>query len=434
MTAWLRLRHALHIGLNVQDFFASQRKQFGNTFYVQVPGLNRVLFTSNPAHVEELFQFSSDVVSSSLPSPIQPLLGERSLILIQGEDHRLERQRLRPAFQGQCLIQYNRFIEDAIETSCNRANDAVTAQEWMQDVTLDVIVRAVFGQENGTERAEFAKACRRLIGAYTPLLMLLPMARLRALGLSPWDRFLAARDSLDEKIYRALDQAMTRKGDDVIGRLLSEGVDTDLHDPAVRREWRDRLTTLLLAGFETTANTLAWCLYYMTQHPDWQERMARPLSEAENRSTLTRQAMKQPELDSFCKEVMRLHPVVPLVIRSVLSPVEWAGRSLSPGEYAGLATLNIHTDPSLYPEPLRFDPERFLDAKPKRHEYLPFGGGEKKCLGYGFALHEIKIVLATILAHYRVSLKDPVSPKARIQGLALVPKPEIRLMLSQRAA
>jgi cytochrome P450 len=254
------------------------------------------------------------------------------------------------------------------------------------------------------------------------------------LGFSPWDRFLAARDALDQKIYRALDVAMNRKGDDVIGRLLIEGIDTDLHDPAVRRDWRDRLTTLLLAGFETTANTLAWALYYTTQHLDWQEHVAQPLSNLESREELTRQAMKQPELDAFCKEVMRLHPVVPLVIRSVISPVEWAGRSLSPGEYAGVATLNVHTDPRLYPKPLCFDPERFLGAKPNRHEYLPFGGGDKKCLGYGFALHEIKIVLANILARYRITLKNPVSPKAQIQGLALVPKPDILLTLSPRVS
>ncbi|MBW8636169.1 cytochrome P450 [Hoeflea sp. WL0058] len=432
MTAFLRVRHAVHIGLNAPDFFAKQRDQFGNTFFVQVPGLNRVLFTSEPEYVSDLFQFPSDVMSSSLPSPIQPLLGERSLILVQGDAHRDERRLLKPAFQGQCLIQYNRFIEDAIETSCKQLQSDPVAQTWMQDVTLDVILRAVFGEEEVSERAEFAAACRRLIGSYTALLLLFPNARFNAWGFSPWDRFLSAREVLDEQIYRVLDRSITRKSDSVVGRLMEEGAATDLHDPKVRRDWRDRLTTLLLAGFETTANTLAWTLYHLTQHPEWQDRIAVSLGRADSREALTRHAMKQPELDSFCKEVMRLHPVVPLVIRSVLSPVEWAGRSLSPGEYAGVATLNIHTDPTLYPDPMRFDPARFLDAKPKLHEYVPFGGGEKKCLGYGFALHEIKIVIATILTRFRIALTSPVYPKPRIQGLALMPKPEIRLTLSPR--
>ena len=432
MSSLTSVRHALQIGLDVQGFFSRQRQRHGNTFYVQVPGLKRVLFSSDPDHVADLFRFSSEVMSSSLPSPIQPLLGERSLILVQGEDHRVERRRLKPAFQGQCLLHYNRFIEDAIEASCDRLDRQVVAQAWMQDVTLDVIVRAVFGQEQDEDREAFADACRRLIGSYTAFLLLLPSARFRAWGLSPWDRFLAARNALDEKIYEALDRAIVRRGDDVIGRLAQDGTSTDLRDPAVRRAWRDRLTTLLLAGFETTANTLAWCLYHLTQQPQWQDRIAGSLGTAENREELTRQAMRLPELDSFCKEVMRLHPVVPLVIRSVLSPVEWGGQSLSPGEYAGVATLNIHTDPDLFPRPLTFDPARFIGAKLKPHEYVPFGGGDKRCLGYGFALHEIKIILATILTKYRLELTAPVSPKPRIQGLALVPRPDIRLMLSPR--
>ncbi len=434
MTALVRLQHALHIGMNVQSFFAQQRERFGNTFYVQVPGLNRVLFTSEPGYVADLFQASSEVISSSLPSPIQPLLGERSLILLQGDSHRTERKRLKPVFQGRCLLDYNRFMEDAVEAACERAQPRMVAQTWMQEVTLDVIIRAVFGQEEDAERAAFADACRRLIASYTAPLMLLPMTRVPAWGLSPWDRFLAARDALDRQIYRALDRAIERQGDDVIGRMVNQEADTDMRDPAVRRDWRDRLTTMLLAGYETTGNTMAWALYYLTQHPELQERMAQSLRDSDGREALTRDAMKQPELDSFCKEVMRLHPVVPLVIRSVMSPVDWAGHSLEAGEYAGVATFNIHTDPGLYPEPMRFDPARFVGFKPKNHEYVPFGGGEKKCLGYGFAIHEMKIVLGTILTRYRISLAASVTPKARIQGLALIPRPDIQLALSPRMA
>ena len=271
-----------------------------------------------------------------------------------------------------------------------------------------------------------------MIGAYSALLMLLPMARMRMLGVGPWDRFLAARDALDAQIYRALDRAIARGGDDVIGRLSSDGSEPDMSDPAVRRGWRDRLTTLLLAGFETTANTLTWALYYLSQSGDVQNQIVETLNQADSRNSLTRLAMKQPDLDSLCKEVMRLHPVVPLVIRSVMSPVEWAGHSLSTGEYAGVATFNVHTDPELYPDPLKFEPGRFIGAKPKRHEFVPFGGGEKMCLGYGFALHEMKIVLATILTRFRIELAKPVSPKARIQGLALMPKPDIHLHLTTR--
>ena len=106
---------------------------------------------------------------------------------------------------------------------------------------------------------------------------------------------------------------------------------------------------------------------------------------------------------------------------------------MAAGEYAGVATFNVHTDPTLYPEPLRFDPARFLGFKPKNHEYVPFGGGDKKCLGYGFAIHEMKIVLATVLTRFRIALAEPVSPKARIQGLALTPRPDIRLTLSPRS-
>ena len=432
MNGLTRLQHAIQIGLNIQSFFEKQRQRCGNTFYVQVPGLNRVLFTSEPDFIADLFRLPNDVVTSSVPSPIQPLLGEHSLILLQGNSHNRERQLLKPVFQGRCLLDYNQFIERSIDSACHATTSPIVAQTWMQEVTLDVIVRAVFGQEEEEDRKAFATACRQLIGSYSALLMLLPMTRIRAWGLSSWDRFLAAREVLDSQIYSALDRAVSKESSDMIGRLIYAGSDADLEDPNVRQAWRDRLTTLLLAGFETTANTLTWALYYLTQHIDLQNKMSEKLGGSNSANELTRLAMKLPELDAFFKEVMRMHPVVPMVIRSVIAPTKWAGYEMAAGEYVGVSTLNLHYDQTLYPNPTRFMPLRFLDSKPARYQYLPFGGGDKMCLGYGFAIHEMKIILSRILTRYHIELATEVKPKTKIQGLALTPSPEIRLNLVSR--
>lgn len=433
MSAITTIRHAVHIGIDVQGFFAAMRRDHGDTFVVQMPGLNSVVFTSSSTQVAELFKFTPEAVTSSLPSPIQPLTGAQSLILMQGDAHTRERQQLKPMFQGQCLHQYSGYIEAAISEVCEQLDEqpgkVVNAQQLMQQVALDVILRAVFGVQNESQRRTFAVACQRLIKSYTPLIMLMPAARFTFLGVSPWDRFLRARSTLNGLIYNEIDaRKRPAVGTDILTHMLQQFG----HDE--REHLRDELTTMLLAGFETTANTLTWALYYFATHTQWQDTVASQCGAVSEGSALTRMAMKCVELDVFCKEVMRLRPVVPLVIRSVIEPVEWAGRRMNVGTYAGVATLNLHMDESIYPQPTQFNPERFLDRKYGTHEYVPFGGGDKKCIGYGFALHEMKIILANLLRRFCIRLVKPCEPRAAIQGMALGPHKAINIKLVPRVA
>lgn len=432
MRSFTRLSHATRLGLNVERFFQRMRARHGNTFTVLMPGLNDVVFTSEPALVSQLLQADSDTLSSSLPSPLQPLLGNGSLILLQGRAHTQERQQLRPLFQGACLHRYSGFIRQAISDACHPLSSPVDAQAFMKKVTLDVILRAVFGIDTPDRRALFSAAIERLLNAFTSLLLLVPQARFSLFGISPWDRFLQARQTLDDLIFAEIRQrAPGREADDILSHLLRQHASQSPLTEADLPHIRDQLTTLLLAGHETTANSLAWALYYLATHQQAQTSIRQQLGEqaAAPQETQNSAAMKSERLDAFCKEVLRLRPVVPLVIRSVLQPFTLGQHPLRPGTYVGVATHNLHTDPDLYSHPFQFDPERFLRRKYKANEFVPFGGGDKKCLGYGFALHEMKLILAHLLERYTIHLHQAVLPESSIQGLTMGPRQRILISL-----
>lgn len=437
MRSFTRLSHAARLGLNVERFFHSMRVRHGNTFSVLMPGLNDVVFTSDPILVSQLLQADSGTLSSSLPSPLEPLLGNGSLILLQGQAHAQERQQLKPLFQGTCLHRYSGFIRQAISDADQHLASPLDAQAFMKQVTLDVILRAIFGINTPDRRALFSAAIGRLLASFSSLLLLVPQSRFSLFGIGPWDRFLQARQALDDLIFAEIRQrAPDQNADDILSHLLRQRTDPLPMSEAELRHIRDQLTTLLLAGHETTANSLAWALYYLATHTAAQSAIRQEINAVPDidNSAWISNAMKSDRLDAFCKEVLRLRPVVPLVIRSVLKPITLGQHPLLPGTYVGVATHNLHTDPQLYPQPHAFQPERFLQRKYKTNEYLPFGGGDKKCLGYGFALHEMKIILASLVARHAIRLHQPVEPVASVQGLVMGPKQKILLELSDLPA
>ncbi|HET8685249.1 MAG TPA: cytochrome P450, partial [Methanosarcina sp.] len=251
-----KINHAIRLAVNAERFFYSQRKRYGNTFSVHIPGLNKVVFTSDPRLTHKILQTEHHILSSSLPNPIEVLVGKGSLILLQGAAHEQERNQLKPVFQGQCLRQYSRYMQEAIAETTVSLVDTVDAQQFMKNVTLDIILRAVFGISSSQRRTLFADAIFNLLNAFGPLLLLFPQARFSLLGISPWDRFIKARSVLDELIYSEIESRKDKKnGDDILSYLMQQPKDS-INSALAPEHIRDELTTLLLAGHETTANTL----------------------------------------------------------------------------------------------------------------------------------------------------------------------------------
>lgn len=294
----------------------------------------------------------------------------------------------------------------------------------MQELTLDVIIEVVFGITNEDRKTHYQDAIRNLLKTFTPPIMLFPFVRRKMLGIGPWDRFLKAREKLDaliiEDIHRAKRQ--TERRDDILSTLVS--LQNEKGSLLSEIHIRDELTTLLAAGHETTANSLTWAIQLISCHNTVKSKLIDEIMALPEDAPIE-QVMKLKYLDAVIKEVLRVHPVVPLVLRSVVSNHTLMGYELKPGTYAGIASYALHMNPSVWDKPEEFIPERFLENDYRPNEYVPFGGGTKKCLGYGFALFEMKSVLFKLYRHTRIHIASTKTIKAAIQGITLGPKQKI---------
>ena len=421
-----KIVNGLMISLNPEKFFRQKLQTGEDEFFLSMPGLNQVLMATSAKGAAEIFAAPTSALTSSLPSPLQPLLGSSSLILLQGGAHTNERKMIKPAFQGACLRSYVSLIHNAVINTINHHNFPATlsVQTFMQQITLDVIIEVVFGVTNNERKSQYQGAIRNLLRTYTPPLMLFPFTRTKMLGLGPWDRFLKARSILNTLIFEDIEQAKNQAhtGEDLLSTFVNLQDENGKHLSNVHI--RDELTTLLAAGHETTANSLAWAIYLVATHPTAEttltaEIMALPVDAS------IEQIMKLPYLDAVIKEVLRIHPVVPLVMRSVVSDQTLMGYQLKAGTYAGIATYSLHMNPNIWDQPDKFQPERFLENDYNTNEYVPFGGGAKKCLGYGFALFEMKSVLFKLYRKTTIRLQSGGNITASIQGITLGPKQKI---------
>jgi cytochrome P450 len=260
----------------------------------------------------------------------------------------------------------------------------------MQAITLDVIMRAVFGVDDAAGRERLARPLRRQLDTVASRLQVFLLMATSNRGepgtRGPWARIAAARREADEQIY---EQIRARRADprseqrtDVFSMLLAAR-DED-GEPLSDVELRDELMTLLVAGHETTATAMAWTLERILRHPDVLERL-----------------QSQPDddeyLDAVIKETLRLRPVVPAVARKLVEPMEFGGWRLPAGVHIAPSIYLLHRRPDIYEDPLEFRPERFLGVTPGTYEWIPFGGGIRRCLGASFALIEMRVVLGTIL-------------------------------------
>jgi cytochrome P450 family 135 len=327
---------------------------------------------------------------------LKPLLGERSVLTLDEPEHMRQRKLLLPPFHGDRMKLYGEVIATATDRAIAKwpVGEPFAVQPAMQAITLEVIMRAVFGVRDDQARLEeIAAPLRDLLDSMADnrRLFTLQVASSKRNGwLSPWRRFREAllhpADDvlLDEiRAHRAASDLGER--DDILSLLLTAR-DEDGRG-LTDSELRDELMTLLLAGHETTATALSWTLERLVRHPDVLGRLTEEL----------RAGAGDDYLDAVIKETLRLRPVVPAVARYLTEPTELGGRVLPAGVHITPSIYLTHRNPDVYPEPERFRPERFLERPAGTYEWIPFGGGTRRCLGATFALFEMKVVLGQIL-------------------------------------
>jgi cytochrome P450 family 110 len=300
-------------------------------------------------------------------------------------------------------------------------------QAFTQALALEVILTAVFGPHDQERVQALARAVPAYFQAFTAPLVYLPPLRRHFGGLGPWSRFTRVATRVDQLLGDAIAARRRERGerDDILSLLLA--VRADDGQPIADAAVRDEVVTLLLAGHETVAIALAWAFYWLHRQPDDLQRLRaelRPLGRPPSPDDL----VQLPYLRAVCEEALRLYPVVGAVTRRLRRPMTLRGYSVPAGVAVGAALPLIHLDPTRYPDPQRFRPERFLERTYTPDEYLPFGGGARRCIGAAFALAEMKIVLGSLLAQHRFGLAEdtPVTPVPRT--FTIGPKGGVRMI------
>ncbi|GAA5187225.1 cytochrome P450 [Rugosimonospora acidiphila] len=388
------------------------RRRYGDAFTINLPYFGRTVVISDPAEIKQLFQTGPDVVDN-LERNLGRVLGRDSLFAQYGPDHRRQRKLLVPPFHGRRLAAYERIVEDETvrELATWPQDLPFPTMPSMRRITLNVILRAVFGAQ-GTELAELRELLPRLVtlGSW---LAALPVPAVDLGRWSPWGRFRILRGRYDAIIDRLLTKSHQGPNldgrDDILAMLLQSRYDDG--SPMGRGEIADQLLTLLSAGHETTATTLAWAIERLRRHPDVLRDLVAEVDEGGG-------ALRQAAI----VEVQRTRPVIETVGRQVRADSFQLGRWTLPRGCVVLVGIALtHEDESVFPNPQAFDPHRFLDAKPDLYEWIPFGGGTRRCLGAAFATMEMDVVLRTLLRDLTLLPTDEPGERRQSRGIAVAP-------------
>ncbi len=413
-------------------------RRYGDVFTIRFPGFDPLVLFSHPAAVKAIFTADpEDLRAGEANVILEPFVGADSLLLADGARHRRKRRLLMPPFHGERMQLYGEVMREITDRRIDAwpLGRPFPIQAETQGITLDVILRAVFGLDEGGEME--ALRSRIVEGASVvvdhPMLMLKWLQR--DLGpLTAWRRVTEVSDEVDAMLFAefARRRAESRRDRTDILSLLLAARDED-GQPMSDRELRDEMVTLLLAGHETTATTLAWVLQYVLTHPDVQARLRAELIESAGADRIPGSG-DLPYLDAVIKETQRLMPIIPMVGRRLHRAVEIGGVALPAGVVAAPGIYLTHRRPDLWEDPESFRPERFLAKRPTAYEFFPFGGGVRACLGAAFATFEMKIVLARILT--RVELRAVPGYRARVvrRGITFAPSDGMPVVVERRAA
>jgi cytochrome P450 len=392
----LRFRHT---------FVPWLHRRYGDVFTVRIlPKAQPLVLFTRPEHAREIFAGDPEVFHAGKGNAILgPIMGEHSLLLQDSGEHRRARKLLMPAFNGQALRGYESLVTEVARAEVGRWRDGedFRSLDRMNDVTLEVILRVVFGVTDERRLEALRPRVRATVDISPVVLLGWGHPRLEKVG--PWKRTVDNAFELDRLIYaeirerRAAPDLATRT--DVLSQLIR--VDDD-GDRLTDEELRDQLVTLLLAGHETTASALAWALHEVGSDPHQRRRALAAARDGDD-----------GWLEAVLKESMRLHPVIPMVVRTLQRPATVGGVDLPAGVTVGPSILITHARDDNHPDPEVFSPERFVGHNPPANTWIPFGGGVRRCIGAGFSLMEGVAVLREVLAAYDVEAVGRDRPKVR---------------------
>jgi cytochrome P450 family 135 len=431
-----RALQTLRFSVRQIELMFRARRQLGEAFRFRgMIADETIVITSHPDHVRSLFTADPELVPSLTgESPLRPIVGPYSVLTLLGSEHMRQRKLLLPSFHGEAIERYTAMIAGAAEREIDRwpLREPFPLAPAMQAITLDVIMSGIFGVEGrprrGTPEHDLREEIRGMVRLTThpiaPLIELLNINRTEPVG--PVRRLIAA---LDRHMYATI--AARRRAEDTAERtdilsLLLAARDEE-GQPMSDQELRDELLTLVLAGHETTANSLAWTFERLLRTPRAYERLREEV----------RGGGEDPAAEyvqATLHEAMRSRPVIPIIGRRVQAPWRLGQWRLPAGSSVLVSILLLHHRHDLYPDPFSFRPERFLGVKPGTYTWIPFGGGIRRCLGATLAMAEQRTVLRAIARRTDMSAPDLQPEHARHRNVTMIPAKGARVLVRERRA
>ncbi|MBS1870228.1 MAG: cytochrome P450 [Actinobacteria bacterium] len=421
---------AMRFLLRGPHFLEACRDRYGPVFTIRLNTGRTVVIAGDPAIAKEVFQGSADDLYAGAGNVVlKPILGARSVLLLDGPEHLRQRRLMLPPFHGERMRAYGETMREVAERHVARwpVGRAFAVHPTMQAITLEIILRTVFGVQERADVERLAEPMKRLLNSTDQPLRLLSLqftSSANAKPRSPWGRVYALMAPVDALIHEqiAARRADAEPRDDILSLLLAAR-DED-GNALTDAELRDELMTLLLAGHETTATALAWTVERLVRTPRVLTRLREEVESGEGTDYL----------DATIKEALRLRPVVPGVIRQLQRPLRIGGMELPAGVHVSPSIYLIHRRADVYPEPYAFRPERFLgEDAPGTYEWLPFGGGIRRCLGASFALYEMRIVLETVLRRAELETTDAASEPVKRRFVTYTPRDGGRVRVTRLA-
>lgn len=404
-------------------------RRFGDAFTLRVAGNGRFVMLSDPEAVREIFRGDPDVLhSGEANSLFTATVGRHSVLVLDGDEHARHRRVVVPPFKGERM----RAFFDAMRLETIEAVRAWPVGKpfptlpTMRRVTLRVILRTGLGLAPGPEMDRFEQKMERFLsnGRQRYALVFMTVIPIRLLSGSRWVPLFRQLADLDDDLFAFI--AARRRGENMsAGQNVLDDLLAATHEdgtPLGDREVRDALITVLIAGHDTTALALSWAMAEIAGRPDVVDRLTDELRRVTGGGPPEAEHLPALEyLDGAIRESLRLRPVAPFVVRKTVRPFAAGGRRYPAGVVLCPCSYLVHRREDLYPEPERFRPERFLERRYGPHEWFPFGGGNRVCLGMPFALYEMKALLATLLSQVRPSRPAGVRSRARRYGIVLGP-------------
>ncbi|MBD2522285.1 cytochrome P450 [Nostoc sp. FACHB-133] len=434
----------LHWVADPVGYMEKAAQQYPDIFTASIVGFgDTVVFVNHPQAIQEILTNDRKkfVAVAEANRIAKPLVGEYSVFLLEGTRHKQRRQLVMPAFHGEQMQGYGQRICSIAEKAFIQLplDQPFLAHNLTQEISLQVILQVVLGLHEGEKLQKLKHLLLQLLNlfksSFTSSFLFFSFLQKDLGTWSPWGKFLRDREQVDELIYAEITERRQQPDPeriDILSMLMSAR--DDAGQAMTDQELRDQLISLILAGYETTATATAWGLYWIQKKPLVHEKLLKELATLGDFLD-PMSIYRLPYLTAVCNETLRIHPVIMFCFpRVVQEPVKLLGHPLQPGTVLLASVYLTHQREDLYPQSKQFKPERFIENQFSPYEFLPFGGGVRRCIGEALALFQMKLVLATVLSRYQLALVDRQTERPQRRGFTLAPSSGVKMVITGRRA